>query len=383
MSSVIYVIIMMTLWVINLLNSTGLGQEYHTTERARIIVYIITVIVVAVKYSHNRDTGVSNREFFIFGGMATYFVFESLLRNYGLIGLDYLWSFCLIYLLSHLCVNEVALKTVGIGYATGGLVILYIFSFGSSLSGWNPNSIAMIALHSFLFFVIPFYNIGGIKGRITIAVMALVYIWLINKTDSRSCMLFIAIGTLSALSFVPFRWFTATKKRLVFLLLVPLFVAVFVVLICKAPFVNELNHWSMEQFKKPFFNGRDMLWEKAFTNLFNNPLFGEGFIGNFRHNCDVECLASYGIIGFCLWFSALVNVLEKGRRFLEESSEKDNILVGCFVSFIILFLHQSIEQGLFASNPYILPYMMIGVMYGRIRVLRSQTKTDSESTKKI
>lgn len=49
MNSIVYTIIMVALWVLNLFNDSGLGHIYQTTERAR-------TIIVCKK----RNTGNSN-----------------------------------------------------------------------------------------------------------------------------------------------------------------------------------------------------------------------------------------------------------------------------------------------------------------------------------
>ena len=53
MNSILYTTIMVILWIVNLFNGTGLGEAYQTTERARVIIYIIFVIIVLVNYKKN------------------------------------------------------------------------------------------------------------------------------------------------------------------------------------------------------------------------------------------------------------------------------------------------------------------------------------------
>lgn len=380
MGSIFYVIIMYLLWIVNLFNGTGLGQTYQTTERTRMAVYIILICVVAIKYLNNRNMGVEWKDFYIFGGMSTFFIIDSFLQGHEGKGLDYLWSFVLIYLLSMFPVDDIALKTIGIGYALAGFVVLYVYNFGTTLSGWNPNSIAIMGLNSFLIFTIPFYSLGSIKGKVVIAFVAAIYIWLIYPTDSRSCMIFIAVGTLFALSIVPHSIITSSNKRVVLWLLVPLFVAIITVLISKGSYMDEWNRWSNKQFKKPLFNGRDDFWNWGFELLFEHPLFGNGNLDFANwHNSVVACFTAYGIPGLILWINALYAMLKKGLQALNNTELKDNIIIGSIVTFIIIYIHQSVELGFISSNPSILPYLTIAIMFGRIKQLKKKKEINNVS----
>ena len=374
MSSVLYIIIIYILWIINLFNGTVLGQAYHTTEQARIIVYIIAIVIAVIKYAFNRNLSIDTEDLLVFSFLFAFFVLDSLLNGFNLMGLDYLWVFFLIYLLSKFPVSELSLKIIGIGYAVAGIIVLAIYNFGTALSGWNPNSIAMIGLHSFIVFIIPFYQMKSFKGKIPIALVAILYVWLLSSTDSRSCMIFIIVGVLFSFSIIPQKIITASNRRIMFWLLIPLVVAIVIVLISKGPYMEALNKWSYEQYNKPLFNGRDTLWERGFRILFEHPFFGTGEIGSNRHNTIVECLIAYGIIGLLIWLFSLYKLLSKGRLFLDSPNENDNIIIGCIVSFFVFYVQQTVELGMFSTAPNIIPYMIIGIMFGRIKLLTSNNE---------
>ena len=374
MSSVLYRIIIYILWINKLFNGTVLGQAYHTTEQARIIVYIIAIVIAVIKYAFNRNLSIDTEDLLVFSFLFAFFVLDSLLNGFNLMGLDYLWVFFLIYLLSKFPVSELSLKIIGIGYAVAGIIVLAIYNFGTALSGWNPNSIAMIGLHSFLVFIIPFYQMKSFKGKIPIALVAILYVWLLSSTDSRSCMIFIIVGVLFSFSIIPQKIITASNRRILFWLLIPLVVAIVIVLISKGPYMEALNKWSYEQYNKPLFNGRDTLWEQGFRILFEHPFFGTGEIGSNRHNTIVECLIAYGIIGLLIWLFSLYKLLSKGRLFLDSPNENDNIIIGCIVSFFVFYVQQTVELGMFSTAPNIIPYMIIGIMFGRIKLLTSNNE---------
>lgn len=379
MDSVLYVAIMFILWFVNLFNGTGLGQAYHTTDIARIVVYALMFITVILKYWRDRQTGVDSKDFCLFATMTLFFTVDSFIHGFGLMGPEYLWAFCLTYLIGKMPVKETPLKIVGIGYATFGLIVLYIYNFGSALSGWNPNLIAMIGLHSFLIFMIPFYHLSEMRGKIIIAIVAAVNIWLISATDSRSSMVFIAIGTLFALSILPHRVITKSNKTIIFWLLVPLFVAIITVLISKGSYMEALDEWSKGQFKKPFFNGRDKLWETGFNMLLDHPLFGNGNLSLANwHNSIVACFTAYGVPGLVLWIGSFYRLLCKGLNSIGDESKKDSIVIGCIVSVIILYVQQSVELGFISPSPNILPYLIIGIMFGRTKYLTAKVTEEND-----
>jgi hypothetical protein len=60
-------------------------------------------------------------------------------------------------------------------------------------------------------------------------------------------------------------------------------------------------------------------------------------------------------------------MIEKARVWI-----KDYIIEGCIVAFLVLYVQQSVELGLFAPNPNLIPYIMLGMMLGRIGYLKNQ-----------
>ncbi len=54
--------------------------------------------------------------------------------------------------------------------------------------------------------------------------------------------------------------------------------------------MNTLDLWSMQNFQKPLFNGRDELWESGFKILGEHILFGSGTLEGNWHNCVVTLL---------------------------------------------------------------------------------------------
>lgn len=370
MESVIYTILMTVLWGVNLFNGTGLGMTYQITEKARILIYIVFIFVVFMKYKEHHFL-IDKKNFYIFGGMSAIFLAVPLIKGNGTMGLHYLTAFFLIYILSKVKVCGNAIKLTGIVYATIGLGILYIYDYTSILSGWNGNTIGMIGLYSFLFFLISFYNVNTIRGKAVILVLTYIYIYLINPTDSRSCTWFAIAAVLFVLGLIPRTIFIKTDKRLYLCLLIPLFIALLVVNVAHGSYMTNLDLWSLQKFNKPIFNGRDVIWENGLNILSDNLLFGRGNLDGNWHNCIITVLTAYGIIGCLLWIKAFQRILSIGRKWID-----DAIVMGCIITFIIMYLQQSVELGLICESPNILPYIVLGMMLGRIRYLRDECQED-------
>ena len=369
MNSILYTTIMVILWIVNLFNGTGLGEAYQTTERARVIIYIIFVIIVLVNYK-KKHCYVKRQNLIILGSMSCLFIFDSYIQGYGMEGLNYISVFALVYILSKMETKEKAIRLTGIVYLVSGIVVLYTYNYGTVFSGWNPNTIGMIALYSYLIYLIPFYNYEGkISGKIIITATTILYIMLIAPTDSRSCIWFSIVAILIVLSIIPRTAIAKADRKYVWLLLIPLFVAVFVVGVSKGNYMTELNLWSIKKFEKPLFNGRDILWEQGFQSLFENFLFGTGSLEGNWHNCLVSIATAYGFLGGLLWVMSLRSILSKAKCWIN-----DAIVSGCIISFAIIYIQQSVELGLVHESPNILPYIVVGMMLGRVKFLNKLVK---------
>ena len=367
MKSIMYTLLMIVLWILNLFNGTGLGMVYQTTEKTRSLIYIAVILIILMK-CREHHLWVDKQDFIIFGGMAFIFIAVSMLKVNGAMGLHYLTAFLLIYCLSKLNVCEKTVKLTGLVYVVMGLGVLYIYDYGSILSGWNGNTIGMTGLYSFLFFLISFHDVNSIRSKVIVVALTLIYIYLIIPTDSRSCTWFAIIAVLFALSIFPRNIILKTDSRLYLWLLIPLLVALVVVIISQGTYMQQLDLWSLQKFKKPIFNGRDEIWENGLNVLFNNLLFGRGNLEGNWHNCIITVLTAYGIIGSTLWVMAFQRILSRGRLWL-----RDSIVVGCIITFLMMYIQQSVELGLICEAPNLLPYIVLGVMLGRIKYLRENS----------
>lgn len=365
MVSIFYAAIMALLWIANLFNGTGLDSVYHITEWTRRIVILLFLINVFRDYVRTRALLVDRNKFYIYGGMILVFIVSPYIHGYDAEGINYIWVFCLVYLLSKLKIDDGTMLWIGLIYGILGFAILFIFDYGTALSGWNTNSIAMLGMYSFLVLLVPFYKQQRLGNKVFLLLAAGIFSLLISPTDSRSGILFAFVGTLFAIGLFPRGIVTKNYFQTFICLILPLIIAVVVISVSNSSIMDGLNIWSYQQFHKPIFNGRDDLWKYGFELLWQNPLIGTGNLNaNNWHNSAITCLVATGILGFAFWIMAFGKIMNRARPYLN-----DYIVVGCFVSFIVLYVQQSVELGFISGNPTLLGYILLGLMLGRVRFL--------------
>lgn len=365
MKSLIYTGLAILLWVANLFNGTGLDSVYHITEWTRKIVILLFLLKIFKECLKTRALLVDRKNFFIYSGMILIFIVSPYIHGFGAEGINYIWVFCLVYLLSQLKMDERTILWIGSIYGVLGFIILFIYDYGTVLSGWNSNSIAMIGMHSFLVLLVPFYKQRHLDKKVFVLLAATIFSLLLSTTDSRSCILFAFVGTLFAIGIFPRGVVTKKYSRTFIFLMLPLIIAIVVIGVSNSSYIDELNLWSYRQFGKSIFNGRDDLWKYGFELLKANPLIGTGdFNSNNWHNSAITCLAATGISGFVFWIMALGKITDQARPYLN-----DYIVVGCFVSFIVIYVQQSVELGFISGNPTLLGYVLLGLMLGRVHFL--------------
>lgn len=370
MNSYLYTVLMLGVWLLNLTFNTELGVSYHTTEIAQLAAVGIALYYFFRQAARDQALLAPRRYFNVFAPLAAVFLLSCWFA--GNIGeaVDYLWAYLIVYSLANISVSKKTMRLVGNCFAVLGAAILAIFCFGSELDGWNANSIAMIGLFSFLIFLIPYFGVVDRKSKILLSAAGVVFAFMLNETGSRSCIVVIFAALLISFRVIPSKKLLRSRKALFAVLLVPLAVAIFVVVISQTALGNELNNWSLSRFGKPIFNGRDQIWLDGFRRLMENFFFGRGvFNSGYWHNCAIGCLTTVGAVGYFLWLGGFHLLLCEARKY-----SRDVGIAGCMVAFLALYCQQSFELGLLSPNPNMLPYVILGMMLGRVRYLREQRR---------
>lgn len=373
-SKILTICVSVIIWIISLINQSGFGEAHNTPSKTSLILIFLGTLMALNEFRKKQYINI--KTLLIIFTLSSVFILSSNLQGYRYDGLKYLSIFLLVYIVSNLQIDSLQLKIISIIYGLLGIGILYIFNYKTVLSGWNPNSIAMISLFSYLVYMISYFN-NDLKSKVIFILVSILYIRLMNITESRGSTFIILLSMCTACNFIPIKRIYKSDIGIVLLLIIPLIVAISVTNLSESHYVDGLNEWSIEEFDKPLFNGRDEIWIDGFDKISQNVLFGSGYINNgYWHNCAISCLSSYGVVGYMLWIIALKTILCKGREY-----SKDNFVIGCTTSFLLLVIQQSCELGFFSISMNLVPYFILGLLLGRIKELKGKSDYEPAVTK--
>lgn len=367
-NSILFIFFTTFLWVINLFNGTGLGNLYNTTESTRLLLILIGVFLILIRLKCSR---ILIKDMYLFASiLAMFIVFTAVtvFKGQGIKSVDYLWIFMIVFIISARAISLFDIKVVSLFIGILGGVILFLNSYTNIFAGWNGNTIGMIGLHSYLIFIIPFYRTKIIFEKIILLITTFLYSVFVLPTESRSSMLFAIIALVFYLIGINVNLFFKRKILILLVLLLPIIIAAVVSLISNSIFIDDLNRWSYNTFEKPIFNGRDEIWKYGFELIYENTFFGTGKLySGYWHNSAISCLVSFGVIGYLFWINSFYSILKVSSK-----CANDVVISGCTISFLILFAQQSVELGIFGPNPNFLPYIILGLMLGRLKYLRRE-----------
>lgn len=352
--------------LVSLLAGSGIGQAYH--------LYPITMAVVLAAYAlfplhRSISSGyVRSREFFLTIGLALVVGLWPALNGNKLQGLEYGWLLLLPYVVGQFKISRLDARAIGFACGMFGLVVVAARTMFGVFNGWNENDIAMAGfMGCAVCSAVPWTSWGEkIFHKVLLVVVALLALQL----DSRSCLMGLLIliafsfGILKPSYFAKKDWL----RRLV--LVSPALIAVGTVLFQNSEMFDSINAWSMEYFAKPIFNGRNTIWEEGMKALTEKPWLGSGYINNgYWHNCAVTALAAFGIVGYGLWACYFENIMVEVRQWRD-----DPCLRCCIAAFLTVMFQQSFELGLISTSGSMLPYLIMGIMLGRMRYLKAQRR---------
>lgn len=358
------VVLMGALWLLALTYGSGIGIAYDVYGKAKLLTIAVFVWQFVFRGKFRVvSRGMAYTLFFIFTWYVTSFLF------YGKENTDYLWVYLLIPLMSQLSLTKSQMRWISLMYGALGGAILWLTKYGSVFRGWNSNSIAMLAFFSYAVFAASYTEVKDRKRIYLLIYSGLYFLWL-NDLDSRGSTLFSIILLAGSFSLIPLRSLVK-RKRILWLLLIPLLIAIFVVAVRDFPFVSKLNIWSLQRFRKSIFNGRDELWLQGFRLLERHPFFGNGnFGGNNWHNSAVTCLVGAGGIGYLVWMLGI-------RKILNMAEDDDSLIYGLKAAFLAIWLQQTIELGLIAPQANVIPYAILGLLLARSNTLEKEKLSEA------
>ena len=357
------------IWFVGFTYSTGFGQSYEILDKSKIMVVAIFLYCIVVY--HKKYNFTLGNVFVAF--LIVYMIIINEWRNGKSIE-NYIWVWLLIPIMKMFPVHEAQFKLIGFAYGVASIGVLFIGNVTSIFDGWDGNSVSMVQFFSYTVFMASLADTKEKKNIRNIIIYSAVYLYLLTAIESRSAQLFSIIMLLCMLSVIPFRKFYG-KPLILMALLFPLVIAVVIVLVKDMPMVEALNNWSYDTFNKPIFNGRDTIWQMGFETWMKNPLIGNGNMNHYGyHNSAISALVGAGGIGYIILILACYKILSRAIKWIG-----DGIVYGLATAFLIIWMQQSVELGMIAAEPNIIPYMILGLLYARINTLEYESREIGET----
>lgn len=363
------IIIIVLFWVISFVEPSGWAMLLKLPEKINLIIALASTVLFVVY--RNRRLPISQS---LFWCIVLFIGIIPCLQSSTWQGASYLSSFLATYIVAQGKITERVIKWSAYAIAGLGILILHIYVHGSILSGWNDNAMSMVGLFSYLYFSIYLIAKRGSKSFWFWNIITVVYLQLLFQTDCRSGMLFSIVAVIAIYFAKQTRRIAGNKTLRLILLNIPLIISLIVMAVAASPFFDELNHWSIQNLEKSIFNGRDILWTKAYEMLEKTDYLGTGkFMLNY-HNSGVAAISVFGVAGYICWIKFFSTNLNALSRYLN-----DNIVFGAMLAFLLIFLQQSVDLGFIAEYPNLLPYTILGIGLGRIRLIRqNQNRNESK-----
>lgn len=360
MGQISTIILIVAIWIISFVEPSGWAQAIHLPEKINIIILILSAMFYFVLPNKRQQIPSSLVLFIVFT-----FIVIPLVSINSWQGASYLVAFLIVYIVSQGKISPKVIKYSGLIIAGLGLAILLIYVKGSVLSGWNDNAMAMTGLFSFLYFSIYLIETKGKRIFWILNIITYFYLVLLLGLDCRSGMLFSIIAVVGII------YSGKTKKIFlhggftVFMLNIPLLISLLVIWIAQSDFFYELNLWSLKNYDKTIFNGRDSLWDLSFELLGKTNFIGTGkFLLNY-HNSGVAALSVFGLLGYICWIKYFSLNINRMKRFIS-----DEIVFASLFAFCLIFVQQTVDLGFISPTPNLLPYMILGIGLGRVRLLQ-------------
>ena len=347
--------------LVSLLAGSGIGKAYHLYPLASLAVTAAFLLFPLGRTLHSGQA--PRREFFLTLGLVLIIGVWPAYKGYGTMGLEYGWLLLLPYVLGQFAFSEQDARAIGFSCGMMAFVIVAARVFLGVFGNWNNNDIAMAGFMGCVVYSAVPWRTWGMKilHKVLLVSMTLMLLQL----DSRSCLISMLVLAMFAFRIIPVDLFIRKKWIRRLMLIFPLLVAVTVVLFQKSQLFVDLNALSMEYINKPIFNGRNTIWEQGLQIVMDYPWLGKGRIDNGHwHNCAITTMTAFGILGYSLWLYYFDKIMSDAQRW-----KGDLCLAGCVTAFLTIMFQQSFELGLVSTTASMMPYLIAGVMLGRMRRL--------------
>jgi len=363
MKRYLVIILIVLFWMLTNINTSGWGVYNETLTKTNFLIFIWFL------WEKRRREGFAfsvSRHLLLIVATIISFVIIPYFTVSSWDGLVNLMLIPYVYCLSCQRVEQMDIKVSSFIIALLGLATLYIYDRTELLSGWNDNQIGMIGLFSYVFYTMSLYgDMSFRKATLGVAISILYTYMLMEATESRSTAIFVIIAAAFVFSNSFVRKIASLKYFIPIAVSVPLIIAIAAVLTPENSLFGFFDEWSMENYGKTGFNGRNEIWLYTFQHLPNTYFLGDGeFLIN-HHNSAMAVLGCFGVLGYVCWF-VIFNKVTK----LFISDLKDSIVLGSLMAFFIIFWQQSFDLGFITPTPNMIPYTILGLGLARINTIR-------------
>ena len=356
------ILVIVLFWIISFVEPSGWAALFHLSERINALIVIISIALFFI-YPDNR-LPISQGQFWL---TLIFLVLVPYINSSTWQGASYSIAFLVTYIVSQCRITKKVVRYTSWAISTLGLGVLYVYTRGSILSGWNDNAMSMAGLFSYLYFSIFLISKRGNKSFWMWNIVTIFYLMMLFETDCRSGMLFSILAVASIYYSIFTRNIIRGSKKRLLLLNIPFIVSLIAIYVATTPLFDNLNQWSLQNYDKSIFNGREFLWGISYEFLRTSNYMGTGkFMVNY-HNSGVAALSVFGIIGYICWIKFFNKNLYVMSYFIS-----DEIVFGSMLAFLIIYLQQSVDLGFISDCPNLLPYMILGIGLGRVRLLQKK-----------
>lgn len=352
--------------LLSLLAGSGIGKAYDLYPITSMVVSVIFLLFVVGRTLS--DGYVRRRELFLTLALVAVIVVWPAVCGNKLQGAQYGWLLALPYVIGLIPLSQKDIRTICLSCGMVGLAVVASRVFLNVFGNWNRNDIAMAGFFGCAVCSVAPWETWGQKifHKILLMVMAV----LILQLDSRSCLIGTLVLALFSLGILKKGIFSRKRWLRWVVLFTPIAVVIITVLFQNSQIFDSINAWSTQYFSKPVFNGRNLIWEEGLRLVKETPWLGKGYINNgYWHNCALSALTAFGIVGYYVWVAYFENIMVDTMRF-----QRDTCLQYSIVAFLTIMVQQSFELGLISTTGSMLPYLILGIMLGRMRYLKKQTK---------
>lgn len=358
--SILIIIVSALFWVIGLAYGSGIGAEYSLYEKMISIILIFSSIYILV----NKGFLNINRTWvYIFVFVIVHNIYTQIM--YGNNYFEYACLYLIVVLFSNTYISKTDIRLIGIIYGFLGGALLIVANNTNYLAGWDGNTISMISFFSYTLFAASRTDLRKLWKTLVFILYSVFYFIQLDFLNSRSSIVFSIVLVLCIVNVIPIKR-VLKKRRVNLILLTPLIVALFVVIIKNSTIVYDLNAWSIENFQKPIFNGRDNIFLLGLQRFMSFPVLGCGSLAGNWHNSAITCIVGTGMLGYIMWLLGIKKCWMNACYWIN-----DDTTYGLLIAFVIIWLQQSVELGLIQERGNPIIFVILGLLMARVHTLNA------------